>query len=86
MNRKEIEDGLEIFNEQSVLSKGTWEKFKCPKCKAENWFNWDVDYAEVCICYVCRKEFWIDSNSSDEYEGNMNLSKKQKGKNIKDFQ
>lgn len=78
---KEIEEGIEFFQEQEQLNNGDWEKFKCPKCRTENWFNWDTDYmAEVCICYVCREEFWIDTNASDVCEGNINLARKQKGR------
>lgn len=78
---KEIEEGLEIFEEQKLLNQGDWEKFECPNCKAENWLDWEIDFkADVCICYVCGERFWVDSNSYDMCDGDIDLGYKVKGK------
>lgn len=78
---KEIEEGLEIFQELRQLNENEWESFKCPKCKFENWINWTIDFkADVCICHVCREEFWIDSNGYDMCDGNIDIAHKVKGK------
>lgn len=77
----EIKEGLNIFLSDKELKKHTWEKFSCPRCKTENWINWDIDFmAEVCICFVCHHEFWIDYNAKDVCENDMSISNKIKGK------
>jgi len=57
-----------------------WVKCYCPRCKSGNWFylgnieDVTIDDPDGCICWNCKKSFWLGSDGDFGYDMDDNAN------------